>query len=132
MGMNALSACYKDPTTGEVKEPGRKLFAKLREQKHKLGATQETPAQRPPKRGAARRAGMKTSAVQLVEQSTDISGNAPARRQDRKVKAPSQDKNERKRHRKRERGKELYTIQTATVHKAQTKRLKAELKEASE
>ena len=83
---------YRDPTTGEVKEPGRKLFAKLREQKHKLGATQETPAQRPPKRGTARAAGMKTSAVQRVELNTDVRGEAPVRRQDRKVKAPSQDK----------------------------------------
>ena len=39
VGTNAFSACYKDPATGEVKEPGRKLFAKLRENKHKLGAT---------------------------------------------------------------------------------------------
>ena len=125
-GTSALSACYKDPTTGEVKEPGRKLFAKLRENKHKLGATPDTPAQRPPKRGAARAASMKTSAMQRVELSTDISGKAPARTQDRKVKASSEVKKDRKRHRRSER----YVMQTATVHKSQNVHLKAELKEA--
>ena len=111
VGTNALSACYKDPTTGEVKEPGRKLFAKLRENKHKLGTTPETPAQRPPKRAAARRAGMKTSAVQLVEQSTDISGNAPARIRNRKVK-PS---DEEVKQRKRLRCNEMYAIRAAST-----------------
>jgi hypothetical protein len=69
---------------------------------------------------------MKTSSVQLVEQSTDISGNAPARIGNRKVK-PS---DEETKQRKRLRCNEMYAIRAASTYKAENVHLKAELKEA--
>ena len=119
MGTNALSACYTDSKTGEVKEPGRKLFAKLRMQKHKLGATPaEATMQRPAKRGAAVGSMMKTSAVHRTELETDSSGKHPVQIRDRKVKPTAQ--------KTRKRKQEEYKLRTAVTLKAATKQLKVE------